>query len=120
MSVLIVDDSKAMRMIVRRTLREAGFHLEFKEASNGAEALQAVQAEDFELVLCDWNMPEMSGLDLLKKLQVSGKPVKLGFVTSESSDQMRSDAEQAGALFLITKPFTSDIFRNVLEPIIGG
>ena len=119
MRILVVDDSKAMRMIVRRTLRMAGFHHEIKEASSGAEALQALQSDPIDVVLSDWNMPEMNGLQLLQKLRSQGSKVKFGFVTSESSVDMRTAAGNAGALFVITKPFTPDGFRTVLEPILG-
>jgi two-component system chemotaxis response regulator CheY len=119
MRILVVDDSKAMRMIVHRTLRMEGFHHEVKEASSGAEALQTLQAEPIDLVLSDWNMPEMNGLQLLEKLRGQGSKVKFGFVLSESSVDMRTAAGNVGALFVITKPFTADGFRTVLEPIIG-
>jgi two-component system, chemotaxis family, chemotaxis protein CheY len=118
--ILVVDDSKAMRMIVRRTLRMAGFHVEVKEASSGVEALQTVKSEPIDLVLCDWNMPEMNGLQLLEQLRTQGNKVKFGFVTSESSVDMRTAAGNAGALFVITKPFTADGFRTVLQPILGA
>lgn len=120
MRILVVDDSKAMRMIVRRTLRMAGFHHEVREASSGAEALQTLHAEPIDLVLSDWNMPEMNGLELLQRLRTEGSNVKFGFVTSESSVDMRTAAGNAGALFSITKPFTAEGFRTVLEPILGG
>ena len=84
MNILLVDDSKAMRMIVRRTLRQAGYGQEtLSEASNGDEALQLVQSIRPDLLLCDWNMPGMSGLELLLKLKSSGFDAKFGFVTSE-------------------------------------
>ena len=118
MTILIVDDSKAMRMIVRRTLHQAGFHHELAEASNGAEALKAIQSGQIDLVLCDWNMPEMNGLDLLQKLRSEEREIKFGFVTSESSSDMQATAKDAGALFLITKPFTPDIFRDVLQSVL--
>ena len=120
MTLLIVDDSKAMRMIVRRTLRQAGFHQELAEASSVVEALNAIQAGQIDLVLCDWNMPEMTGLDLLQKLQNEGRKIKFGFVTSESASDMQNTAKDAGALFFITKPFTPDVFREVLDPILGA
>jgi two-component system chemotaxis response regulator CheY len=120
MSILIVDDSKAMRMIVRRTLRQAGYHHDLEEASSGADALKAVESDQVELVLCDWNMPEMNGLELLGRIQALGRPIRFGFVTSESSSEMRTLAEQSGAQFFITKPFTPDVFRSVLEPILGA
>ncbi len=122
MQILVVDDSKAMRMIVRRTLRQAGYDAEtISEAANGEEALQLVQKSPPALLLCDWNMPGMSGLDLLQTLRSSGFTTRFGFVTSESTTGMRAKAVEAGALFLIAKPFTGDsgeserIFRRESE-----
>ena len=120
MRILIVDDSKAMRMIVRRTLRMAGLHADVAEASNAAEALQTIAAGGIDLILCDWNMPEMNGLELLNRLRSEGQPVRLGFVTSESSADARETAKEAGALFLISKPFTPEGFRDTLAPILGA
>jgi len=119
MHILIVDDSKAMRMIVRRTLRLAGFRVEVDEAAGAQEAMQRLREKPVDLVLCDWNMPEMSGLELLEKLRREGNKVKFGFVTTECSVEMRTTAGNAGALFLISKPFTADSLKQVLEPIIG-
>ncbi len=82
--VIVVDDSRVMRQIVIRTLRQAGYgDWEVTEASNGAEALEVVLAQQPDLVLSDWNMPEMSGIDLLRRLTVAAPDVPLGFVTSE-------------------------------------
>jgi two-component system chemotaxis response regulator CheY len=119
MKILVVDDSKAMRMIVKRTLRQAGFNnIDVNEAENGAEALQAIKADPPGLVLCDWNMPEMNGIDLLRALRQEGNGVQFGFVTSEASPEMKNTASAAGAQFLITKPFTEDTFRTVLAQFI--
>lgn len=121
MKVLIVDDSKAMRMIVRRTLRQAGFEdCAATEASNGVEALKALETASPDLILCDWNMPEMTGIELLTKLHSDGHRVKFGFVTSESTPEMRDQAMEAGALFLITKPFTPEKFQDILSGVVGG
>jgi two-component system chemotaxis response regulator CheY len=120
MKILIVDDSKAMRMIVRRTLRQAGFESEIVEASNGVEALGVLQSSPPDLVLCDWNMPEMSGLELLEKINSSGIRVRFGFITSESSPRERAMASEAGALFLISKPFTSSAFEEHLKPVFAS
>lgn len=120
MRILIVDDSKAMRMIVRRTLRQAGFgQHEVEEAENGAQALEMIRANPPALVLSDWNMPQMSGIELLQAVRDEGHKVKLGFVTSETADEMRALAAEQGAAFLITKPFTEETFRQVLEPLLG-
>lgn len=119
MRVLVVDDSKAMRMIVARTLRQAGYDsLTLAEACNGAEALATIRAEPPDLVLCDWNMPEMSGIELLTALSSEGNRVKFGFVTSEGTEEMRSRAKEAGALFLIAKPFTVEAFQEALKAVV--
>lgn len=120
MKVLIVDDSRGMRMIVLRTLRQAGFTShEFVEASNGKEALEKLREGGFGLVLSDWNMPEMTGIDLLNQLRADGNSVAFGFITSESSEKMRDLATSAGARFLITKPFTPASFEAALASILG-
>ena len=120
MKILIVDDSKAMRSIVLRALRQAGFggHT-FEEASNGAEALQKIQAAAPDLVLADWNMPEMNGVELLQNLRESGNQVKFGFITSESTPEIRELALKSGASFLITKPFTADMLQTALAGVIS-
>lgn len=119
MKILIVDDSKAMRMIVIRTLRQAGFggHT-LVEAGNGAEGLAAVAQGGFDVVLSDWNMPVMNGIDFLKGARTAGSKVPFGFVTSEGTAAMRQQATEAGANFLIAKPFTAESFETALKPFI--
>ena len=116
MKILIVDDSKAMRMIVKRTLRQAGYgNHDVQEATNGKEAFDHILANGRpDLVLCDWNMPEMTGIELLENLNNENVRVKFGFVTSEGTAEMRQRASSAGALFLIAKPFTADHFQKEL------
>jgi len=119
MNILIVDDSKAMRMIVSRHLRQAGFgDATITEAGNGVEALTAIKAACPDLVLCDWNMPEMNGHELKVALNEAGIDVKFGFVTSEGTPEMRKMADDAGALFLISKPFTVETFEEVLGGLV--
>lgn len=119
MRILIVDDSKAMRMIVTRTLRQAGFaDHDFAEAVDGVTALAAIAADPPDLVLSDWNMPEMSGIELLRALRAAGNDVRFGFVTSESTPAMRNTAAENGALFLVGKPFTADTFRVALAGVL--
>jgi two-component system chemotaxis response regulator CheY len=119
MKVLIVDDSKAMRMIVKRTLRQAGFgDHEFAEGVDGADGYEKVCEWQPDLVICDWNMPNLSGLEFLQKLKADGNGVKFGFITSEGTAEMRQTASENGALFLISKPFTSDTLQSELESIL--
>jgi len=120
MKILIVDDSRVMRAIVTRTLRQAGYDQhDVVEAANGVEALDQVHNERPDLVLSDWNMPEMTGIELLHSLRSQGTDVPFGFVTSEGSEEMRARAQSAGAQFLIAKPFTAEAFQELLEPILG-
>lgn len=118
MKTLIVDDSKAMRMIIRRTLRQAGYDLELEEASNADEAMQKLQSWGPGLVLCDWNMPGASGLDFLRQVRSAGIRTRFGFITSEASEGMRAEAERMGADFFIAKPFTAESFQENLDPLI--
>jgi two-component system chemotaxis response regulator CheY len=120
MRILIVDDSRVMRQIVTRTLRQAGFtgH-DLVEAGNGVEGLAAVAQHEPDLVLSDWNMPEMNGIDMLAALRSRGDATPFAFVTSEGSPDMVGRAEAAGAMFVITKPFTAEGFREKLEPVLG-
>ena len=119
MKILIVDDSKVMRSIVKRTLRQAGFgNHDVVEAANGSEGLERVAEHTPDLVLCDWNMPEMNGIEMLQELRGAGNEVKFGFVTSEGTAEMHQVAMDAGALFLITKPFTADDFEEKLSPVL--
>lgn len=117
--VLVTDDSRVMRQIVIRTLRQAGYDWDVREAADGAEALEAVRADEPDVVLSDWNMPNMNGIDLLRRLRAEGYATPFGFVTSEGSPEMRAQAEAAGALFLIAKPFTPDAFREVIDPVLA-
>ena len=118
MKIVVVDDSRVMRQIVIRTMRQAGYgHHDIVEAENGKEGFDLVQAEQPDLVLSDWNMPEMTGIDMLCALRAAGNDVKFGFVTSEGSEEMRTRAAQSGAAFLIAKPFTPEAFEEALTSV---
>jgi len=117
MNVLLVDDNKAMRLVVRRTLLETGVvNLRVHEAENGSDALAKLAAVEPDLILSDWNMPEMGGVDLLRELRARGCNVPFGFVTPEPpTAQMRERAFEAGAQFMLAKPLSAERLRDVLE-----
>ena len=119
MKILIVEDSRAMRTIIQRTLRQAGIGVgaTIVEATNGHEALAAIKTATPDLVLSDWNMPEMSGIELLEELhKTSARIPKFGFITTESTPEMRQRAMASGASFFITKPFTAESFAQAIDP----
>jgi len=117
--VLIVDDSRTIRTIIRRILIELGY--EVCEAANGIEALRVFEAEKdaVKLLLVDWNMPEMNGFELLKQLrQDPGLSwLKIVMVTTETEMDHMASALEAGADEYIMKPFTKDILVEKLEYI---
>lgn len=119
MDILIVDDSRAMRMIVKKTLRDAGFEgHEYHEAEDGAQGLERVKELSPDLILSDWNMPNMNGIDFLRALKEEGISTSFGFITTEATTEMRDMATEAGANFLISKPFTVESFEDTLKDYI--
>ena len=116
MKILVVDDSKAMRAIVKRALgsidRVAGATV--IEAVDGREALTTAQQEQPDLIISDWNMPEMTGIELLQALNEAGSCPSFGFVTSESTPEMHELAKGNGAKFLVSKPFTPEALDDAL------
>jgi len=114
---LVVDDSRAVRMLLSRALTQLGY--EVQEASNGREALELVETEKsaLSLVLADWNMPEINGLDLLKKLRQNPalSSVAVVMVTTETETERIAEALEAGANEYVMKPFTPDILAEKLE-----
>jgi two-component system chemotaxis response regulator CheY len=110
--ILVVDDSKAMRMIVKRNLTAAGYGdgNTILEAENGVQGLAVVEAESPDLVLCDWNMPEMNGLEFIVAVRKEPryKSMTLMMVTTESEQGQIVRALAAGAHEYVIKPFTPD------------
>lgn len=116
MDIVVADDSSAMRMMVVRTLRQAGISADnIRQAADGAEAFDEISKKIPDLVLADWNMPNMTGIELLEKLREENIGVTFGFITTESTGEMRKRATDAGAKFLIAKPFTLESFEKVMN-----
>lgn len=119
MDILVVDDSRVMRTILQRAIRQAGYRgLEVCEADNGVQALEKLRGQQPRLILSDWNMPEMSGLDFLKQVRAAEIHVPFGFITSLASAEMRTLAMNTGATFMLSKPFTPEDIQEALSPIL--
>ena len=105
MKILVVDDSSVMRKLVTRSIRQAGFGTAtVVEAEDGAHAIAVVKEERPDVILADWNMPNVDGLEMLHRLRAEGDQTKVGFITSESSAEIRSAAQMGGASFFLSKP----------------
>ncbi|MBE0565199.1 MAG: response regulator [Krumholzibacteria bacterium] len=116
MKILVVDDSRAMRRIVTRTIGQAGYaEHDILEAENGRIALELVRSAAPDVVLADWHMPEMSGIELLRELKATGSTVPFGFVTANVTRDMVDQARAAGAVFLLARPFTAEDMAEVLS-----
>ncbi|MCV2354955.1 response regulator [Paucibacter sp. B2R-40] len=114
--VLIVDDSRAIQAIIQRVLQTAGLGpLLIELAMDGEQALRLVSAFEPDLVISDWHMPKIGGLELLQTLRQIGRhEIKVGFVTTETATRHLDQARSNGALFVINKPFKDeDLLREV-------
>jgi len=111
---MVVDDSKAIRLILSRNLSEMGY--EVSSAADGAEAL-ALLREGISLILVDWNMPRMNGLEFLKQLRADPRysPVTVVMVTTETEVEQMVKALEAGANEYVMKPFTKEIIEDKLR-----
>jgi two-component system chemotaxis response regulator CheY len=118
--ILIVDDFATMRRIMKNILKQLGF-LNITEADDGTTALEQLNANKFDLIISDWNMPKMSGLDLLKTVRSTGEFSKIPFlmVTAEAQKQNVIEAVQAGVSNYVVKPFTAEAISEKLEKILG-
>jgi len=121
MKVLIVDDFATMRRIVKNILRQLGF-TDISEADDGKTALQALKKEKFDLILSDWNMPEMPGIELLKAVRADDelKDIPFLMVTAEAEKGNIVEAVKLGVSNYIVKPFTAETMSEKLGKIFGG
>ena len=120
MSVLIVDDYKTMLRIIRNLLKQLGFN-NVDEATDGSMALQKLRDKAYGLVISDWNMEPMSGLELLKEVRADGKLNGLPFImiTAESKTDNVIAAKQAGVNNYIVKPFNAETLKSKLTKVVG-
>jgi two-component system chemotaxis response regulator CheY len=121
-NILIVDDFKTMRKIVQTVLKQLGY-VNFREAENGAEGLQLLKTHpDIDFVVSDWNMPKMTGLELLQAVRADAQLKHLPFlmVTAEADKANIVAAVQAGVSNYIVKPFNPATMKDKLERIFAN
>ena len=120
MKFLVVDDFSTMRRIVRNLLKELGFS-NVHEAEDGVDALKKLRAESFDFVVSDWNMPNMTGIDLLREIRKDDalKHLPVLMVTAEAKKENIIEAAQAGASGYVVKPFTSVTLDEKLKKIFS-
>jgi len=121
MNVLVVDDFATMRRILKAILRQIGF-TNITEADDGNTALVELQKGKVGLILCDWNMPEMSGLDLLMAVRSNEglKDIPFVMVTAETKKENIIEAVKAGVSSYIVKPFTAETIGEKLKKVFDG
>ena len=116
MRILIVDDFPTMRRIIKNLLGDLGFG-NVEEADDGATAFPMLQAGDFDYLITDWNMPKMTGIDLLKAVRADPRLCKIPvlLVTAEAKREQIVEAAQSGVNGYIIKPFTAETLKEKLE-----
>jgi two-component system, chemotaxis family, chemotaxis protein CheY len=121
-SILLVDDSLPMRSVLKKTFKAAGYaDSEFHEAANGKEALDMVQGKWIDIVISDYNMPVMDGLEFIKALKKDDtfKETPVVIVSTEGSQSKIDEFIKQGATGYITKPFTPETIRDTIIDILG-
>lgn len=121
MKILIVDDFATMRRIMKNILKQIGFS-NIIEADDGTTAFEELKKTTVDLIISDWNMPKMTGLDLLKNVRSTDglKDIPFLMVTAEAQKQNVIDAVQAGVTNYVVKPFTAEAISEKLEKIFGS
>jgi two-component system chemotaxis response regulator CheY len=120
MKILIVDDFSTMRRIIRNILKQLEF-INVEEAEDGSVAFEKLKDADYDLLITDWNMPNMTGLDLLKEIRANEKlkDLKVLLVTAEAEKESIIQAAQAGANEYVVKPFTADVLGKKINKIFA-
>ncbi|SCA57890.1 chemotaxis regulator transmitting signal to flagellar motor component [Candidatus Terasakiella magnetica] len=120
MPILIVDDYKTMLRIIRNLLRQLGF-TNIDEATDGSQALQKLRQANFDLIISDWNMEPMTGLQLLREVRSDAKLKHIPFimVTAESKSENVIAAKEAGVSNYIVKPFNAETLKGKMVSVIG-
>ena len=120
MKILVVDDHESMRMIVKHALNDLGFK-NIQMADDGRTALPMLKQSDFDFLVCDWNMPGMAGIDLLKAVRASDDLCKLPvlMVTAEAKKEQVIEAARSGVNDYIVKPFNRETLGTKIESVFS-
>lgn len=120
MRILVVDDFSTMRRIIKNILKQIGYN-NIIEADDGTTAWEILNREQIDFVVCDWNMPKMKGIDLLRKIRDSEEFEDMPFlmVTAEAQQENLVEAIQAKVSNYVVKPFTPDVLSQKIEKILG-
>lgn len=118
MKILVVDDMSTMRRIVKNIMKQLGF-ANVEEAENGQDALDKLRAGSFGFVISDWNMPVMTGIELLRGIRADDKlkAIPVLMVTAEAQKENLIEAIQAGVSNYIVKPFTAEVLQEKMNKI---
>jgi two-component system chemotaxis response regulator CheY len=118
MKILVVDDMSTMRRIVKNIMKQLGF-ANVEEAENGQDALDKLKADTFGFVISDWNMPVMTGIQLLRAIRADEqlKAIPVLMVTAEAQKENLIEAIQAGVSNYIVKPFTAEVLQEKMGKI---
>ncbi len=120
MRILVVDDFATMRRIIKNILKQLGF-TNIVDADDGTTAWEVLNKDKIDFIISDWNMPKMSGIELLRKVRSSEEFADLPFlmVTAEGQQENVIEAVQAGVSNYIVKPFTPEVFEQKIKKIFG-
>jgi len=120
MRILVVDDYKTMLRIIRNLLKQINFS-NIEDALDGSRALQKLREKEFDLIISDWNMEPMTGIELLKEVRADEKLKKIPFImiTAESKTENVIVAKQAGVSNYIVKPFNAETLKTKLVSVFG-
>ncbi len=118
MNILVVDDYQTMIRIIKNLLKQLGFN-NVDEATDGSAALTKIDQKAYGLIISDWNMEPMTGIELLKKVRAAGKTVPFIMVTAESKTENVLAAREAGVNNYIVKPFNADTLKTKLVSVLG-
>ncbi len=117
MKILMVDDSKTMLRIEKNVLQKLGLNAEIVEAYDGEDGWEKYQQDKYDLIMVDWNMPKMTGIELVKKIRAVDKETKIVMVTSESEKSHIIEAIKAGVNQYIVKPFDENTMKRKLQEL---